>query len=72
MPGFSHPSRSDRNLTGMSYLASSAVSGSETATLFVLLGLLCLCGAAYMAYLRNAVAALLLVFVAVVAVVLGT
>lgn len=40
--------------------------------LFYLLAFACLCGAAYCAYLRNVVAVIALIFVAVVAVVLAS
>lgn len=53
-------------------MADLNVRGDELSLLFLLVGLLCLCGAAYLAYLRNIVGAVLLVFVAVVAVVIGT
>lgn len=50
-----------------SFLA--AVSDSDLSVLFVLIAIACFGGAAYMAYLRNALAAILLVFVGVVALV---
>lgn len=53
-----------------SFLA--AVAQADISLLFVLLALVCFAGAAYMAYLRNVLGAVLLVFVGVVALVFGT
>lgn len=53
-----------------SFLAS--VSDTDLSTLFLVVALLCICGAAYCAWLRNIPATVLLVFVAIVAVVIGT
>ena len=50
----------------------AAVAESDLSLLFVLLALVCFAGAAYMAYLRNVVGAVLLVFVGVVVLVVGT
>lgn len=49
----------------------SAVAHGDLSILFVLIAVVCFAGAAYMAYLRNALGALLLVFVGVVALVVG-
>jgi hypothetical protein len=42
------------------------LSHADMSTLFLVLALLCFAGAAYMAYLRNALATVLLVFVGIV------
>lgn len=56
-----------------SFLAVLAdVDGEDLSTLFIVAALLCILGAAYLAYLRNVVGAVLLAFIAVVAVVIGT
>lgn len=44
----------------------AALSHSDLSTLLVVLAIVCLAGAAYMAYLRNVVGCILLVFVAIV------
>lgn len=52
-------------------LAADRLSDSDVSTILLVVALLCLCGAAYMAYLRNALACGLLVLVAIVAFVLS-
>lgn len=49
----------------------AAMTSHDVSLLFVLLALICFAGAAYMAYLRNVVGAVLLVFVAVVVLLFG-
>jgi len=44
----------------------AALSHADLSTLLVVLAIVCLAGAAYMAYLRNVVGCILLVFVAIV------
>lgn len=44
----------------------ATLSNSDLSTIIVVLGILCLVGAAYMAYLRNALATGLLIVVAIV------
>lgn len=44
----------------------AALSNSDLATLLVVLGIVCLLGAAYLAYLRNALGCALLIVVAIV------
>jgi hypothetical protein len=45
----------------------AAISAGELETLFIVVALLCLLGAAYLAYVRNVVGAVLLLVVAIVA-----
>lgn len=52
-------------------LADIDASSDDVSVLFILLALLCLGGAAYLAYLRNVLGAALLVFVAIVALLFG-
>lgn len=44
----------------------AVLSDSDLSTLLVVLAIVCLAGAAYMAYLRNVIGCILLVFVAIV------
>lgn len=46
-------------------------SSEDLSILFVLIAVACLGGAAYLAYLRNVLGAILLVFVAIVALIFG-
>lgn len=59
----------------MTHIASSLLAASlsddEVQTLFLILALLCLCGAAYTAWKQIVPATVLLVFVAVIAVFIG-
>lgn len=48
------------------------VTGDELALIFYLIAAAALGGAAYLAYLRNALGALLLIVVAIVAVIIGS
>lgn len=47
------------------------IEAGELELLFVLVALVCFAGAGYMAYVRNALAAILLVFVGIVALLFG-
>ena len=53
-------------------MAADTISGDDLGLIILILGILCLCGAAYMAYLRNVLGTVLLVFVAIVCFVLAT
>jgi type IV secretory pathway VirB2 component (pilin) len=44
----------------------AAISNSDLSTILVVLGIVCLGGAAYLAYLRNALGCALLIVVAIV------
>ena len=60
-------------VVGTTFLLSlAAIEARELSLFFILLAFACLAAAAYMAWLRNAVGCGLFVFVAVVAVILGT
>lgn len=52
--------------------AVAAVADRDLSLLFVLVALVCFGAAAYLAYLRNALGAILLVFVGIVALLFGT
>jgi hypothetical protein len=53
-------------------LAADRIGGDDLSLLFILLALLCFGGAAYLAYVRNIVGAIVLVFIAVVILLVGT
>lgn len=59
-------------MTPLAALLAAVDSDGDLRTLFVLIAVVCLGGAAYCAYLRNVLGAVLLVFVAVVALLFGT
>lgn len=61
----------DRMSLLLASLLADRIAGGDLALLFYIVALLCVCGAAYLAYLGNIVGAVLLVFVAVVAVILA-
>jgi hypothetical protein len=55
----------------LAFLMADRIGGGDLSLLFYIVAFLCVCGAAYMAYLRNALAAALLVVVAFAAVILA-
>ena len=59
-------------LRGVLTFAAESLGSDDLSLLFVLIALVCLAGAGYLAYLRNVLGTVLLVFVALVALWLGT
>jgi hypothetical protein len=54
-----------------SFLAAADVHSGDLSVLFILIALACFAGAAYLAFLRNVLGAIVLVFVGIVALLFG-